>query len=1610
MGASSEASPPFFLEKPMLQILSKRSSCADKRPDPANLANGELAINFNSTSSNVFYKNNCGCLNVVGAASVTAIAPNSCATGHCGNTPGEFWFDCSNSALKIWNGTCWFGISSGCSAGTVTSIIAGTGLTGGTITVSGTIALATTAVTAGTYTYACVAIDCFGRITGASCGAAPVCLSTITAKGDLIVGTGAGTISALPVGTNGRVLSANSACGSGVEWVVNAGVVTCVTGTSPISVDNTNPALPVVSVATASTSALGVTQLVDSISSTSTTCAATPASVKCAYDLANAALPKAGGTMTGNITFNGAQTFPVSGIQDATTLQKGVVQVGSNLNVSSGVIYALSADTTQAGVVQLTNVNNSCSCSLAPTANVLRLTWDEAALAKTTADAALTVANNALPTAGGAMSGSINFAVAQTFCVSGIQDASNIQKGVVQVGTNIGFASGTISVASASTSVPGIVQLNDTTASTSTTEALTANQGKSLQDQIDALAVVSNITLGGTFNASTGFVDSVTAQGTTAGLVVGNALPAPGVGNEEIFVIVDVQGTNGPNTPTLVHVGDWFLSDGTTWQFLNVGFAPGEATTASQGVVQLATNAEVQAGTDTSNAVVSSALQSKISDSISTTSCTTIASSTAVKCAYDLANTALPGSTYSSKGALVAGTGVGTYSALVVGTNGYVLTADSTCSTGLKWIENTGGVSTLTVCPTLCNLGTSSNPILCAVPAPAAVGICEGTSYGVVKLINDVCNSCCCLAASAYAVNNAYTVATLALPKSGGTITGAVTFGCSGLGCPAYLNFANGIANGCIYGISDDYATGASDVAASKSAVNTVYTIANAALPTSGGTMSSSISFSAGGICFTPTTSCITGLTSALNCNSTTLALTAAGGCCLDFIASCKLSTSGGSLTGGITFLTGAGGICFTDSSSCFLGITNSISCTSSTLAASATAVKCAYDRGAAAIPCSILTAKATLISASAASTPTALAVGTDGQVLTACAACTSGLTWGAGGGGSGTVTSIIAGTGLTGGTITTSGTVALDTACVVQPTAYTAKGTILSASAASTPSALAVGGNGCTLIANSACTTGLCWGPGSIPCSTVTAKGDLIAGTAASTFSALPVGTDGLFLTANSASATGLCWAQVGDSPVGAISYFAMCTAPTGWLVADGSCVSRSTYSALFTAIGTTYGVGDGTTTFQLPNLRGRFARGWNSTASGCDASRVFGSCQSNCVGPHNHTLCAAPGSSTDSGSQGWTPTSGIFATLRTTDRAALSGDTRITSAGCNVAMACAGCLIGTETRPDNIALLPCIKAGISVALDVNATPTVAGAVVGCTNNLCHNTMIGCNAGAAVTTAACLTAVGKNSLCLATGGGNTAIGSGAGSAVTTGINNVIIGLNTAVASPTGSCQLALGFSVTDNWLTGTSTKAIKPGAGIIDCANSCGTAGQVLMSNGANAVCWGTSTGVGSWVSAGTIQSVGLAATTTAPTLGTTSKNNVSYRQIGAKEWEVVYTLTATSQPTAGSGDYLFTLPNSLSFDTTLNWQPIFTGSVGAAATLNRLYFLPGPSASQIAFTNGNTASAYGAGPVVYDATRFRFFATDDTNPDPRAVGSAWYVGTASLLAFVIRFQFTTT
>ena len=97
-----------------------------------------------------------------------------------------------------------------------------------------------------------------------------------------------------------------------------------------------------------------------------------------------------------------------------------------------------------------------------------------------------------------------------------------------------------------------------------------------------------------------------------------------------------------------------------------------------------------------------------------------------------------------------------------------------------------------------------------------------------------------------------------------------------------------------------------------------------------------------------------------------------------------------------------------------------------------------------------------------------------------------------------------------------------------------------------------------------------------------------------------------------------------LGMVPSGAVLYFAGRTAPAGWLKANGAAVSRTAYAALFAAIGTTYGAGDGRSTFNLPDLRGEFLRGWDD-GRGVDTGRVFGSAQAHALQSHQHGLAMA-------------------------------------------------------------------------------------------------------------------------------------------------------------------------------------------------------------------------------------------------------------------------------------------------------------------------------------------------------------------------------------------------
>jgi len=72
-----------------------------------------------------------------------------------------------------------------------------------------------------------------------------------------------------------------------------------------------------------------------------------------------------------------------------------------------------------------------------------------------------------------------------------------------------------------------------------------------------------------------------------------------------------------------------------------------------------------------------------------------------------------------------------------------------------------------------------------------------------------------------------------------------------------------------------------------------------------------------------------------------------------------------------------------------------------------------------------------------------------------------------------------------------------------------------------------------------------------------------------------------------------------IGTLPAGMVMYFANSTAPQGWFQCTGAAISRTNYVDLFNAIGTTYGAGDGATTFNLPDFRGQFLRSWSSATS---------------------------------------------------------------------------------------------------------------------------------------------------------------------------------------------------------------------------------------------------------------------------------------------------------------------------------------------------------------------------------------------------------------------------
>lgn len=163
------------------------------------------------------------------------------------------------------------------------------------------------------------------------------------------------------------------------------------------------------------------------------------------------------------------------------------------------------------------------------------------------------------------------------------------------------------------------------------------------------------------------------------------------------------------------------------------------------------------------------------------------------------------------------------------------------------------------------------------------------------------------------------------------------------------------------------------------------------------------------------------------------------------------------------------------------------------------------------------------------------------------------------------------------------------------------------------------------------------------------------------------------------------------GIAPAGAVQYFARATAPAGWLKANGAAVSRATYAALFAVIGTTFGSGDGSTTFNLPDLRGEFIRGLDD-GRGADAGRSLGTAQGDAIRNITGFVdIANDGGAHHAQSKNW---GGAFTQPPNRTMYDATTNNRYTTGPFGVQFdASAVVPTASENRPRNMAMLACIK-----------------------------------------------------------------------------------------------------------------------------------------------------------------------------------------------------------------------------------------------------------------------------------------------------------------------------
>ena len=265
------------------------------------------------------------------------------------------------------------------------------------------------------------------------------------------------------------------------------------------------------------------------------------------------------------------------------------------------------------------------------------------------------------------------------------------------------------------------------------------------------------IILAGTYDASTNQVASVTNDGSAIGLSVGNALPSSSSSNSNYYLVVSEPGTGTSPAPTVTLAPpDLLLSTGAAWLEIDV---------SSTYTAQTANNVAFSPAANLGSTNVQSALEEVSNE------CRDVDNMTG-----GTLNVARGGTNIASyaKGDLIAASASTTLNKLTVGANGYILSADSTQTTGLQWIANT--VGTVTGVTVTAPLGVANGTTTPALTVSAG----STSAAGVLQLTDGVASSSTTTAATPNGVKTAYDLAALAMPKAGGIFSGQVLIGNTG--------------------------------------------------------------------------------------------------------------------------------------------------------------------------------------------------------------------------------------------------------------------------------------------------------------------------------------------------------------------------------------------------------------------------------------------------------------------------------------------------------------------------------------------------------------------------------------------------------------------------------------------------------------------------------------------------------------------------------------------------------------------------------------------------------------------------------------------------------------